>query len=205
MIRAALKYRARTKILNSSRGIEFEMRKSFYAHLISLPYAFFRQHYPGDLIARMMTDIGNVRMMVSMVILHFSSTIATTVLSIVVMFKLSRSITLLSLVPLCFLFLVMRRFMTRLHHIFTDIQNVNGGISKDTNEVLSGIRVIKSYLLQSAELTRFDTLSTDYMRKSLAVARLWGLLFPLIGFLGGLGTLLVPTGSRLWPGWTGSS
>jgi ATP-binding cassette subfamily B protein len=191
LAQAALKYRARTKILNSSRGIEFEMRNSFYAHLISLPYAFFRQHYRGDLIARMMADIGNVRMMVGMVTLHFSSTIMTTVLSLAVMFKLSPSITLLSIVPLCFLFLVMRRFMGRLHHIFTDIQNVNGAISKGTNEVLSGIRVIKNYLLQSAERKRFEALSTEYMRKNLAATRLWGLLFPLIGFLGGLGTLLV--------------
>ena len=136
LAQAALKFVARTKILNSSRGIEFELRGVFYAHLVSLPYAFFREHYRGDLIARMMTDIGNVRMMVAMVTLHFSSTITTTVLSLAVMFKLSPSITLLSIVPLCFLFLVMRRFMGRLHHIFTDIQNVNGSLSKGTNEVL---------------------------------------------------------------------
>ncbi len=191
LAQAALKYRARTKILNSSRGIEFELRESFYAHLISLPYAFFRQHFRGDLIARMMTDIGNVRMMAGMVILHFSSTIITTVLSIVVMFKLSPSITLLSMVPLCSLFLVMRRFMGRLHHIFADIQNVNGRLSKGTNEVLSGIRVIKNYLLQADEQKRFEALSAEYMRKNLAATRLWGLLFPLVGFLGGLGTLLV--------------
>jgi ATP-binding cassette subfamily B protein len=191
LAQAVLKFLARTKILNSSRIIEFELRESFYRHLISLPYAFFRQHYRGDLIARMMADIGNVRMMVSMVTLHFSSTIMTTVLSIIVMFKLSPSITLLSLVPLCLLFFVMRRFMGRLHHIFTDIQNVNGAISKGTNEVLSGIRVIKNYLLQSAERKRFEALSTEYMRKNLAATRLWGLLFPLTGFLGGLGTLLV--------------
>lgn len=188
---AGLKYRARTKILNTSRGIEFELRKAFYAHLVSLPYAFFREHHRGDLIARMMTDIGNVRMMVGMVTLHFSGTIITTILSLVVMFRLSPSITLLSIVPLCFLFFVMRRFMGRLHHIFADIQNVNGGLSKGTNEVLSGIRVIKNYLLQAEERKRFESISTDYMQKNLAATRLWGLLFPLIGFLGGIGTLLV--------------
>lgn len=188
---AALKYLARTRILNSSREIEFELRTSFYAHLVSLPYAFFREHYRGDLIARMMTDIGNVRMMVGMVILHFSSTITTTVFSIAVMFKLSPSITLLSIVPLCFLFLVMRRFMGKLHHIFADIQSANGNLSKGTNEVLSGIRVIKNFLLERKERERFETLSTDYMRKNLAATRLWGLLFPLTGFLGGLGTLVV--------------
>jgi ATP-binding cassette subfamily B protein len=191
LLQAALKYRARTKILNSSREIEFELRTSFYAHLVSLPYTFFKDHYRGDLIARMMTDMGNVRMMVGMVTLHFSGTVTTTVLSLAVMFKLSPFITLLSIVPLCFLLVVMRRFMGRLHHIFTDIQNTNGNLSKETNEMLSGIRVIKNYLLQDKERDRFEKLSTEYMLKNLAATRLWGLLFPLIGFLGGVGTLLV--------------
>jgi ATP-binding cassette subfamily B protein len=188
---AALKFRARTKILNSSREIEFGLRKDFYAHLVSLPYAFFRKHYRGDLIARMMADIGNIRMMVAMVTLHFTSTITTTVLSLAVMFKLSPPITLLSIAPLCFLFLVMRRFMGRLHLVFADIQTANGNLSKGTNEVLSGIRVIKNYLLKEEERKRFEVLSTDYMKKNLSATRLWGLFLPLIGFLGGLGTLFV--------------
>ena len=188
---AALKFRARTKILNSSREIEFGLRKDFFAHLVSLPYAFFRQHYRGDLIARMMTDIGNIRMMVAMVILHFTSTITTTFFSLAVMFKLSPPITLLSIAPLCFLFLVMRHFMGRLHLVFADIQNANGNLSKGTNEVLSGIRVIKNYLLKQEERKRFEALSTDYMKKNLSATKLWGLYLPLIGFLGGLGTLFV--------------
>jgi ATP-binding cassette subfamily B protein len=188
---AALKFTARTKILNSSREIEFGLRKDFYAHLVSLPYAFFRKHYRGDLIARMMADIGNIRMMVAMVTLHFTSTITTTVLSLAVMFKLSPPITLLSIAPLCFLFLVMRRFMGRLHFVFADIQTANGNLSKGTNEVLSGIRVIKNYLLKEEERKRFEALSTDYMMKNLSATRLWGLFLPLIGFLGGLGTLFV--------------
>jgi ATP-binding cassette subfamily B multidrug efflux pump len=191
LAQAALKYLARTKILNSARSIEFEIRRDFFTHLVSLPFSFFEGHHRGDLIARMMTDIGNIRMMIGMVTLHFSSTIATTILSLIMMFSLSPSITALSIVPLCFLLFTMKTFMARLHHIFADIQNINGALSKGTNEVLSGIRVIKNYLLQDEERKRFEVLNRDYLRKNLAATRLWGLLFPLIGFLGGLGTLVV--------------
>jgi ATP-binding cassette, subfamily B, multidrug efflux pump len=188
---AFFKYVARTTILNGARGIEFEIRRDFYTHLISLPYGFFNNHHRGDLIARMMTDVGNIRMMVGMVTLHFSSTIATTVLSLVMMFKLSPLITLLSVIPLFLLLFVMRRFMTRLHRIFTEIQEVNGKLSRSVNEALSGIRVIKNYLLQEAEQRRFESINNDYRSKNLRATRLWGLLFPFIGFLGGLGTLVV--------------
>ena len=191
LVQAGLKSRARMKIFNSSREIEFELRSDLYAHLVSLPYAFFRNHHRGDLIARMMTDIGNIRMMISMAALHFSNTIATTALSLAMMCRLSPSITLLSVIPLCFLFLLMRGFIARLHRVFTEIQQVNGDLSKDVNDVLSGIRVVKNYLLQTEELTRFDALNAEYMRKTLAATRVWGLLFPLTGFLGGLGTLTV--------------
>jgi ATP-binding cassette subfamily B multidrug efflux pump len=188
---AALKYLARTRILNSARAIEFEIRRDFFTHLISLPYSFFSAHHRGDLIARMMTDIGNIRTMIGMVTLHFSSTIATTILSLTMMFTLSPVIAALSIIPLCFLLLTMKGFMGRLHHIFADIQKVNGNLSKGMTEALSGIRVIKNYLLQEAERKRFETLNAEYLQKNLAATRLWGLLFPLIGFLGGLGTLLV--------------
>lgn len=191
LLQAALKYRSRMKILNSSREIEFELRRDFYAHLMSLPYGFFRDHHRGDLIARMMNDIGNIRMMVGMGILHFSSTIATTIVSLVMMFKLDAVITLLAIFPLCFLFLLVRTFIKKLHHIFTDIQDAYGGLSKDVNEVLSGVRVIKNYVLHAAEAKRFDSLNRDYMAKNMSATRLWGLLFPSIGFLGGIGTLLV--------------
>jgi ATP-binding cassette subfamily B multidrug efflux pump len=191
LAQAGLKYLARTKILNSARAIEFEIRRDFFNHLACLPYSFFGTHHRGDLIARMMADIGNIRMMIGMVTLHFSSTIATTVLSLVMMFSLSPFITVLSVVPLCFLLLAMKGFMGRLHHIFADIQNINGSISKSVDEALSGIRVIKNFLLQEGERKRFEGLNADYLKTNMTATRLWGLLFPLIGFLGGLGTLLV--------------
>ena len=78
----------------------------------------------------MMTDISNIRTMISMVALHFSNTIATTALSLAMMCRLSPSITLLSVIPLCFLFLLMRGFIAPLHHAFTEIQHVNGSLSK---------------------------------------------------------------------------
>ena len=190
-MQAGLKSLARMKIFNSSRQIEFELRRDFYAHLVSLPYAFFRDHHRGDLIARMMTDVSNIRMMIAMTALHFSNTVAMTALSLAMMARLSPSITLLSVVPLCFLFLLMRGFIAPLHRVFTEIQRVNGCLSKHVNEVLSGIRVVKNYLLQTEEQTRFDALNAEYMGKTLSATRVWGLLFPMTGFLGGLGTLVV--------------
>ncbi len=191
LVQAGLKTTARMKIFNSSREIEFELRRDLHAHLVSLPYAFFTNHHRGDLIARMMTDVGNVRMMISMVALHFSNTIAITSLSLAMMFRLSPSITLLSVIPLCFLFLLMRGFIAPLHRAFTVIQQVNGSLSKQVSDVLSGIRVVKNYLLQGDERARFDALNAEYMGKSLAATRVWGLLFPMTGLLGGLGTLAV--------------
>jgi ATP-binding cassette, subfamily B, multidrug efflux pump len=191
LTQAVLKYVARTRILNGARHVEYEIRGDFYRRIVTLPYSFFTTHHRGDLIARMMTDVGNIRMMIGMVTLHFSSTVATTILSLAMMFKLSPAITLLSIIPLCLLLLAMRGFMGRLQHIFADIQRVNGDLSKGMSEVLSGVRVIKNYLLQKGEKERFAAINNEYLKKNLIATRLWGLLFPLIGFLGGMGTLVV--------------
>jgi ATP-binding cassette subfamily B protein len=188
---AFLRWRSRLKILNSSREIEYELRRDFYIHLMSLPYGFFKEHHRGDLIARIMTDITNVRMMVGMAILHFSSTVATTLLSLVMMLRLNALIALLAILPLCLLFILIKGYMEKLHKIFKDVQDTYGRLSKGANEVLTGIRLVKNYLLQGEEQDRFEKLNREYMEKSLASTRLWGVVFPAIGFLGGMGTLIV--------------
>ena len=195
ILQAGLKYRSRTKILNCSREVEFEMRRDFFSHLASLPYSFFRSQHRGDLIARMMNDVGNVRMMVGMGILHFSATIATTTLSLAMMLRLSPTITLLAIIPLSFLFFFIRYSMTRLHTIFVESQEAYGHLAKGVNEALGGIRVIKNYLLHEKEQTRFEGLNQVYMEKNMAATRIWGMVFPSIGFLGGVGTLIV-----MWAG-----
>ncbi len=188
---AVLRWRSRMKILNSSREIEYELRRDFYGHLISLPYGFFTEHHRGDLIARTMNDITNVRMMVGMAILHFSGTVATTFLSLVMMLRLNAVIALLAILPLCLLFVLIKGYMEKLHRIFKDVQDTYGRLSKGANEVLSGIRLVKNYLLEGEEQDRFEKLNREYMEKNLASTRLWGMVFPAIGFLGGLGTLMV--------------
>jgi ATP-binding cassette subfamily B protein len=179
------------KILNSSREIEYDLRRDFYTHLMSLPYGFFKEHHRGDLIARVMGDITNIRMMVGMSILHFSSTVATTLLSFAMMLRLNALIALLAILPLCLLFVLIRGYMEKLHKIFKDVQDTYGRLSKGANEVLTGIRLVKNYLLHGEEQDRFEKLNQEYMEKNLASTRLWGVVFPAIGFLGGMGTLTV--------------
>ncbi|HME46214.1 MAG TPA: ABC transporter ATP-binding protein [Syntrophorhabdales bacterium] len=188
---AILRWRSRMKILNSSREIEYELRRDFYTHLISLPYSFFKEQHRGDLIARIMNDITNVRLMVGMSILHFSSTAATTILSLVMMLRLNALIALLAILPLCLLFVLIKGYMEKLHGIFKDVQDTYGRLSKGANEVLNGIRLVKNYLLHAEEQDRFEKLNREYMKKNLASTRLWGMVFPAIGFLGGMGTLIV--------------
>lgn len=186
-----LRYAARMRILNASRDIEFELRRDFFTRLISLPYPFFKKHHRGDLIARIMHDVGNIRMMIGMGILHFAGAVTTTVVSLIMMLKLNAVITLLSIFPLAFLFLFIKVYMKRFQHIFKEVQESYGALSKGVNEVLSGIRVIKNYVLQEAERQRFDVLNKTYMDKNLASVKVWGAIFPSLGFLGGMGTLLV--------------
>ena len=190
-LQGLLRYRSRMKILNSSRVIEYELRKDFFSYLVSLPYSFFKDQHRGDLIARVMNDMTNVRMMVGMTILHFSSTVATVTLSLGMMLKLSVTITILSILPLCLLFLLIRRYMEKLHTIFKDVQDTYGRLTRGATEVLAGIRVVKNYLLRVGEEARFERLNQEYMEKNLTSTRLWGMLFPSVGFLGGVGTLIV--------------
>jgi ATP-binding cassette, subfamily B, multidrug efflux pump len=182
-------------IVGASRDFEYDLRNDFFAALQRQHPGYFQQHRTGDLMSRATNDLSAVRMMIGPAVMYTSSTVLTFVIAIALMLSIDSKLTLIALVPLPLVSVVVRYFGAAIHHRFEKIQEQFSEISAVTQESLAGVRVVRAYRQESAEIERFRGANDEYIRRNRALIRLQGAYYPSMGLLMGVGALLV-----LWLG-----
>ena len=182
-------------IIGISRHIEYDLRNDFFAHLQRFPLAFYGANRTGDLMSRATNDLNAVRMMVGPSVMYSASTLLTFIVAIVLMLSIDVRLTLVALTPLPLVSLAVFFFGRAIHRRFERIQAQLSDISAVVQEALSGVRVVRAYGQETAELERFRAANQEYVTRNQGLIRLQGMFFPSLTFLLGLGALLV-----LWQG-----
>src|SRR5207247_2288850 len=185
----------RRVLIGASRHIEYDMRNDFFAHLEKLPLAYFQTHRTGDLMSRATNDLNAVRMMIGPSVMYSANTVLTFVVALAMMLSIDGWLALVSLVPLPFVSISVKYFGSQIHKRFEQIQAQLSDVSAITQEALSGVRVVRAYRQEAAELDRFRQSNEEYLRRNRRLIMLQGFFFPSMSFFLGLGALLV-----LWLG-----
>jgi ATP-binding cassette, subfamily B, multidrug efflux pump len=178
-------------LIGASRDIEYDMRNDFFAHLQTLPLAYFQSHRTGDLMSRATNDLSAVRMMIGPSIMYSANTLLTFVVALSVMISIDARLSLWSLLPLPFVSISVKVFGSAIHKRFEQIQAQLSEVSAIVQEALSGVRVIRAYRQEESELERFRVSIDEYVRRSRRLIVLQGFFFPSMGFFLGLGALMV--------------
>ena len=178
-------------LIGASRDIEYDMRNDFFAHLQTLPLAYFQAHRTGDLMSRATNDLSAVRMMIGPSIMYSANTMLTFVVALSVMVSIDGRLALWSLIPLPFVSISVKVFGSQIHKRFEQIQAQLSEVSAIAQEALSGVRVVRAYRQEEAELERFRRSIDEYVRRSRRLIVIQGFFFPSMGFFLGLGALLV--------------
>lgn len=187
----------RLGINGGARKIEADMREHLFSHIQSLSFSYFNRSKTGDLMALLVNDINMVRMSCSMALIGLVDALFMGVMSIVFMMASDVRLTLLTIVPLPIIVLFMMKASTLLQSLFKSVQESFAGISSVTQETFSGIRVIKGFVQEEAEMARFNVQCNDYVDKNIKLVSVWGLFFPIISLLASLSfTLLFLVGGR---------
>ncbi len=182
-------------IIGASRGVEYDLRNEFFAHLQRLDLAYFEQHRTGDLMSRATSDLNAVRMMIGPAVMYSTTTGLTFIVAIAVMISIDPWLTLYSLIPLPFLSVSVAVCGNAIHRRFGLIQEQLSEISAMTQETLSGVRVVRAYGQEPFEIERFSAANEEYVRRNRGLIRIQSLFFPMMGLLMGLGALL---GTLAW-------
>ncbi|HEV8208893.1 MAG TPA: ABC transporter ATP-binding protein [Vicinamibacterales bacterium] len=191
LLGGTFQFLARRILIGASRDIEYDMRNDFFAHLEKLPLAYFQAHRTGDLMSRATNDLNAVRMMIGPSIMYSANTMLTFGVALVVMISIDPRLAAWSLMPLPFVSISVKLFGTAIHKRFERIQAQLSDVSAVAQEALSGVRVVRAYRQEAAELERFRVSIDEYLRRNRRLIVLQGFFFPSMGFFLGLGALIV--------------
>jgi ATP-binding cassette subfamily B multidrug efflux pump len=182
-------------VIGISRDIEFDLRNDLFEHLERLSYPYYQRTRTGDIMARATNDLNAVRMLLGPAIMYSANTLVFTAGALIYMMKISPKLTLYTFLPLPVASIVIQYFGRQIHERFEKIQAMFSDISARAQENFSGARVIRAYVQETAEVRQFEAANTEYIARSLPLARLMGLLWPTLEFTLGLAIVLV-----LWLG-----
>lgn len=190
LLRGFFLFLIRQTIIIMSRLVEYDMKNEIFEHYQTLPLSFYRKNSTGDLMARITEDVSRVRMYLGPAIMYGMTLLFLFPMVIGYMLTVNVELTIYSLLPLPILSISIYYVNNLINERSEKIQRSLSGLSTFVQEAFSGIRVIKAFVREEDSTSQFNKASEDYKEKSIDLAMVNSLFFPLIMGLIGISTLI---------------
>ena len=178
-------------LIGISRDIEYDLRSDLLDRLLVMEPEFYVRNRTGELMSRATNDLNQVRMVLGPGIMYTATTIVTMVLAVVVMLRLSPSLSFWVLLPVPIGALAVRYFGRTIHSLYEKIQASLATLSAKAQENLAGVRVVRAYTQEEAEIRGFDDPNRQYVTYNLRLIGTWSMFMPALTALIGLTFVLV--------------
>ena len=182
---------SRALIFNAGRNVEYDLRNDLFAHLQKLPLSFYHARRTGDLMSRVINDISAVRVMLGPGVVNFVNAPLYYVYALALMLSMDVRMTLAALAPFPLLIYVAAKFRGRIMKSSLEVQQQMSGLSSHVQENLSGMHVVKAYSQENYQTQQFVMLNEEFRIKSLEMARMRGIVTPVMQGINGLTVLIV--------------
>jgi ATP-binding cassette, subfamily B, multidrug efflux pump len=194
-LKGVFQFLTRWIMIGISRDIEFDLRNDLFRHLEQLSYSYYQRMRTGDIMARATNDLNAVRNLLGPGIMYTANTVVLSAFALAIMVHISPRLTLYTYAPLPLISIVVQYFGRRIHERFERIQASFSDISARAQENFSGARIIRAFAQEEPEIASFEAANKEYIRRSLKLVRLMGMLWPTLELLLGIAVVLV-----LWLG-----
>lgn len=178
-----------------SQKVVYSIRNDVFASLQNQSFAFYDKTHTGQLLAKVTTDIDRIRMFLSWQLRMLASAVTLLAVTIYIMFSMSVRLTLLLLPVMPFVFSAFYLFGKKIRPLFMQMREEYGALTSTLHENITGIRVVRAYAREDFERKTFASESDKYFETSLAAAKIRAFYIPLVGFIMGLGLIII-----LWYG-----
>ena len=178
-------------LIGLSRDIEFDLRNDLLDRLLLMEPEFYVRNRTGELMSRATNDLNAVRMVLGPGIMYSATTLVTMVLAVILMFRLSPTLSLWVLIPVPVVVVIVRYFGRVIHSLYEVIQAALATLSAKAQENLAGVRVIRAYAQEDAEMRAFDAPNREYVTRNLKLIVAWSLFMPVLTALIGMSLVLV--------------
>ncbi len=174
-----------------SRFIEFDLKNEIYNHYQKLSLSFYKSNRTGDLMSRISEDVMKVRMYAGPALMYSVNTITLFVICLFYMSSVAPKLTLYTVAPLPFLSIAIYFLSVAINKRTTVVQEYLSKLTSVTQEAFSGISVVKAYSIQKSTQQNFDKIAAAHKQKSIHLASVQALFFPLMVLLIGASNIIV--------------
>jgi ATP-binding cassette, subfamily B, multidrug efflux pump len=180
----------RQTIIVMSRHIEYDQKNEIYNHYQNLDTGFYKRNTTGDLMNRISEDVSKVRMYTGPAIMYIANTIVTTVTILIFMLQVNATLTLLVFLPLPVLSFIIYKVSDLISKQSTKVQQQLSGLTTQTQETFSAIRIIKAYARENFFKGQMEGKNEVYKSTALKLAGIESLFAPVMALMIGLSVLI---------------
>ena len=178
-------------IFGASRGIEHEIRDNLFAHLETLDVEYYNEHKTGDLMTRFTSDLNAVRMAIGpAVIAAFDATVMTVMVIGQMIVYVDIRLTLAAVVPMLFIAAGELYYGKIMQKRYRERQEAVSDLTDFVQESFSGVRVVKAFVRERAQIREFAKVNDKAKEKNLNIARMESIVMPLLDVVIGISSLL---------------
>jgi len=182
---------SRTMALNAARIIEFRIREDMLKQLLQQDLPFFSGNRTGDIMSRFSNDLTNVRMLVGFGVMSSMNVLILYVSAVSFMLNIHQLLTVCAIIPFPLMVLVVKKVSHRMFKRSLEAQEELGRLTSLAEESVSAVRLIRSYCREEHFQGLFGAVADRYLALNLKMARLRGLIIPVMALATGSGTLIV--------------
>ena len=191
LIAGVLTFLMRQTLIVMSRHVEFDLKNEVFRHYEVLDQNFYKRNRTGDLMNRISEDVAKVRQYVGPAVMYTINTFIRFSVVIIYMYNESKILTLYTILPLPILAFIIFKLSQEINKRSTIFQQYLSKVSSFTQEIFSGIRVVKAYALENQYQNSLDDLAKESKSKSMSLAGVQSLFGPLMIALIGVSNLTV--------------
>jgi ATP-binding cassette subfamily B protein len=191
LLQGVIRIFSRTTLLHAARRIEFMIREDLYAKLLTLDLPFFSRERTGDILSRFANDLTNVRMLIGFGVLNVINTVILYLAALFLMLRISPFLTLMASVPIPLMILLVNRISAAMFRRSLKAQEELARFTSQAEENISAAAVVKAYCREESQISAFREINARYFESCMALAKLRGLMLPIMAATSGVGTLVV--------------
>ncbi len=162
VVQVAALYAFRVFNTKASETLVKTMRDRLFEHIMHLPFGWHMKNKTGDIIQRCTSDIDTMKMFLSEQLTGIFRIVIMLILSITFMVSMDWQLTLIALIPTPFVLAYSLWFHGRVHEGFTACDESEGRLSAMAQENLTGVRVVRAFGRERAEIAKFGKQNAEY-------------------------------------------
>lgn len=161
-----------------------DLRDAVFTHMERLPLSYFHRTKVGQIIAKIVSDTDQTKALITELVTRSIQNLAQILVTVIILFRMSWKLAALSLIAAPLLTAALQPILRKLRKGHRRLRNDYGEMTSVLQEVVSGVRLVKSFRGERYEDARFFSASNRYSSGMVRIYRVAALSQPLTEIIG---------------------